>query len=123
MLQRSLQEITTADLAAGTCEKFSAVFSDYPVHGIAPPAPSREEGVACDITCAPGRLPKPCVPHASACEALNSLGDWCPLHFPTGMGLARSSSRHKRGAPALGSNCPKDTGGTSASVGLVAFFL
>lgn len=47
--RRSLQP----DLAARTCENFRPVFSDYPVHGIAPPAPSREEGIACEVICPP----------------------------------------------------------------------
>lgn len=107
------------DPAARSCENFWAVFSDSPVRGIAPPARSQEEGIAWEVFW----IPKPCVPHASACEeALKSLGDWCLLPFPTGTGLGWSSRRCKRGAPALGTSCPKGAWGASAPVGLVGFF-
>lgn len=45
-------------------------FSAYPVHGVAPPAPSQEEGIACEVICPPladtrspvSRVPQPVKP-------------------------------------------------------------
>lgn len=66
----------------------------------------------------PPMTPEACVPSASACGALKRLGDLCLVHFSIRMKL----QCHKSAASALRSNCPKDTWGPSASMGLVAFW-
>jgi len=56
------------DLPARTHEKFRPVFSDCPAHGIAPPAPSQEEGIAHEVTCPPAadsRSPASRTPHSA----------------------------------------------------------